>query len=59
MTPFGRKPKSKMKMITLHVPEPYIKALDRLINDKLYPNRAEAIRFAIRDLLYAEAWRLE
>ena len=45
-----------MKLITLHLPEPYIKALDRLVNEKFYPNRAEAIRVAIRDLLTVEAW---
>jgi antitoxin ParD1/3/4 len=45
-----------MKLITLHIPEPYLKALDRLINEHYYPNRAEAIRVAIRDLLSMEVW---
>jgi len=46
-----------MKMITLHLPEPYIQALDQLVNeDRIYPNRAEAIRIAVRDLLNIEAW---
>lgn len=45
-----------MKLITLYVPEPYLKALDRLINERYYPNRAEAIRIAIRDLLSVELW---
>jgi len=45
-----------MKLITLHLPEPYIQALDRLVKDKYYPNRAEAIRVAVRDLLSVEAW---
>jgi len=45
-----------MKLITLHLPEPYIKALDRLVSEKYYPNRAEAIRVAVRDLLTVEAW---
>jgi antitoxin ParD1/3/4 len=45
-----------MKLITLHIPEPYLKALDRLINERYYPNRAEAIRVAIRDLLSMEVW---
>ncbi len=45
-----------MKLITLYLPEPYIKALDRLVNDRYYPNRAEAIRVAIRDLLSVEVW---
>ncbi len=45
-----------MKLITLYVPEPYLKALDQLINERYYPNRAEAIRVAIRDLLSVEVW---
>jgi len=45
-----------MRLITLYLPEPYIKALDRLVNEKYYPNRAEAIRVAVRDLLSVEAW---
>lgn len=45
-----------MRLITLHLPEPYIRALDQLVKEKFYPNRAEAIRVAIRDLLAAEVW---
>jgi Arc/MetJ-type ribon-helix-helix transcriptional regulator len=45
-----------MKLITLHLPEPYIQALDNLVDEKYYPNRAEAIRTAVRDLLTIEAW---
>jgi Arc/MetJ-type ribon-helix-helix transcriptional regulator len=43
-----------MKLITLYLPEPYIKALDQLVNERFYPNRAEAIRVAIRDLIIEE-----
>lgn len=43
-----------MKLITLYVPEPYLKTLDQLIAAGIYPNRAEAIRTAIRDLLVDE-----
>ena len=46
-----------MKLITLYLPEPYIEALDQLVNEKFYPNRAEAIRVAIRDLIDNELWR--
>ena len=45
-----------MKLISLHLPEIYIQALDQLVKDKYYPNRAEAIRTAVRDLLTVEAW---
>jgi len=40
-----------MKLITLYLPEPYIKALKRLTDAGLYPNRAEAIRMAVRSLM--------
>jgi Arc/MetJ-type ribon-helix-helix transcriptional regulator len=33
-----------MKLITLYLPETYIKALDQLVDERFYPNRAEAIR---------------
>lgn len=45
-----------MKPVLVHVPEPYIEALDQLVKDQYYPNRNEAIRIAIRDLLTVEAW---
>ncbi|UCE95184.1 MAG: type II toxin-antitoxin system ParD family antitoxin [Candidatus Bathyarchaeota archaeon] len=45
-----------MKLITLHLPEPYIRALDQLVTEQFYPNRAEAIREAIRDMLTTEVW---
>jgi len=44
-----------MKLITLYLPEKYIQQLDLLVERKLYPNRAEAIRFAVRDLLLNES----
>lgn len=46
----------EMKLITLYLPEPYIRALDSLVNERFYPNRAEAIRVAIRDLIVSEVW---
>jgi len=45
-----------MKLITLYIPEPYLKALDLLISERYYPNRAEAIRSAVRDLISSEVW---
>ncbi len=48
---------TRMKLITLYLPETYIKALDQLVDECFYPNRAEAIRVAIRDLISAEVWR--
>lgn len=46
-----------VKLITLYLPEPYIKALDSLVDSRYYPNRAEAIRVAIHDLISVEVWR--
>ena len=45
-----------MKLVTLYLPEAYIKALDWLVDKKYYSSRAEAIRVAIRDLLNKEVW---
>jgi len=47
---------SEMKLITLYLPESYLKALDRLVNERFYPNRAEAIRVAVRDMIREEVW---
>ena len=38
----------------MHLPEPYVEALEELVRRKLYPNRAEAIRVAVRDFIYKE-----
>jgi len=40
--------------IKLHLPDFYIKRLDELVARGHYPNRAEAIRMAVRDLLIDE-----
>jgi Arc/MetJ-type ribon-helix-helix transcriptional regulator len=47
----------ELKLITLYVPETYLRALDQLVDERFYPNRAEAIRVAIRDLINDELWR--
>lgn len=44
-----------MRLITLYLPEIYIRALDELV-PKHYPNRSEIIRTAVRDLLIEELW---
>ena len=49
--------KTNLKLITLYLPETYIKALDQLVGERFYPNRAEAIRVAIRDMISVEVWR--
>jgi antitoxin ParD1/3/4 len=46
----------EMKLVTLHIPETYVDGLEKLVENNLYPNRSEAIRIAIRDLLKRELW---
>lgn len=45
-----------MKQVHPHLPQKYIEGPDSLVKSGMYPNRAEAIRFAIRDLLLTEVW---
>ncbi|MFX0102153.1 MAG: ribbon-helix-helix domain-containing protein [Candidatus Hodarchaeota archaeon] len=46
-----------MKIVPIHLPSKYLDGLDTLIDQNLYPNRSEAIRMAIRDMLKAETVR--
>jgi len=41
----------RMVLMAVFVPPDWISKLDSLVEQGYYPNRAEAIRFAIRDLL--------
>ncbi|MHA2059868.1 MAG: ribbon-helix-helix domain-containing protein [Candidatus Ranarchaeia archaeon] len=43
-----------MKLITFHLPEQCFSGIDELVKLRLYPNKSEAIRAAIRDLLNRE-----
>lgn len=45
-----------MRLITVHLPPEFLHDLDELVRQQRYPNRSEAIRFAIRDLLKSELW---
>ncbi|MFX0085962.1 MAG: ribbon-helix-helix domain-containing protein [Candidatus Hodarchaeota archaeon] len=47
-----------MKLITVHLPNNQVSGLDELVRSGRYPNRSEAIRFAIRDMLKNELWSL-
>jgi Arc/MetJ-type ribon-helix-helix transcriptional regulator len=40
-----------MKRILISLPEKHIELLDNLVNLQFYPNRNEAIRMAVRELL--------
>lgn len=43
-----------MKLITLHINKGLLERLDHIVATNLYPNRSEAIRFAIKDLVESE-----
>lgn len=43
-----------MKLISVNIPESYLKVLEILVVDGKFPNRSEAIRVAIRDLIKTE-----
>jgi Arc/MetJ-type ribon-helix-helix transcriptional regulator len=45
--------KDDTEKITLRLPKRYLKALDFLIEVDDFPSRSEAVRAAIRDLVYA------
>ena len=46
-----------MRLIAVHLPEKLLEDIQRLVSKGQYPNRAEAIRIAIRDLLKHELWQ--
>ena len=43
-----------MKLISVNIPDSYLKVLEMLVVDGKFPNRSEAIRIAIRDLIKTE-----
>jgi antitoxin ParD1/3/4 len=45
-----------MELVTVHLPAEFLHGLDDLVRMQKYPNRSEAIRVAIRDLLKDELW---
>ena len=47
-----------MKLITVHLPNDQVSGLDELVRSGRYPNRSEAIRMAIRDMLKDELWSM-
>ena len=48
------KSKEPMVLITFHIPLKMLKALDKLVEEGIFPSRSEAIRAAIRDLIVRE-----
>ncbi|AFK22308.1 ribbon-helix-helix domain-containing protein [Pyrococcus sp. ST04] len=50
---------AKMKIISVQLPQSMIHGLDALVKRGVFPNRSEAIRVAIRELLKKELYREE
>ncbi|AHL23220.1 MULTISPECIES: ribbon-helix-helix domain-containing protein [Thermococcus] len=50
---------SRMRIISVQLPQGLINAMDQLVKKGVYPNRSEIIREAIRELLKKELYRLE
>jgi len=51
------KSQDKMELISVHVPKKMLEELDELVRRGIFPNRSEAIRAALRDLLYKEYFK--
>lgn len=52
---WGKGVLSKLKIVTVNVPESYIETIKKLVGpDGLYPSRSELIRVAVREFLIKE-----
>ncbi len=47
--------KDKMIVISVHLPKEMLQELDELVRQGRFPSRSEAIRIAVRDLIYRES----
>ena len=50
---------SRLVLVTVHLPKIYVDKLEELVRRRLYVNRSEAIRMAVRDLIFNDFRRLE
>ena len=50
---------SRMVIVAVHLPKIYVDKLEELVRRRLYVNRSEAIRMAVRDLIFNDFRRLE
>jgi antitoxin ParD1/3/4 len=48
-----------LRLVSVKLPEGYIKGLDELVEKGMYPSRSSAVRTAVRDMLKSELWRSE
>ena len=45
-----------MKLVTVKMPDLYVRAIDELVKEERYSSRSEVIRAAVRELLKRELW---
>lgn len=43
-----------MKLVSVNLPDAYVDSLDELVSNGYYPNKSEAIRAAVRDMIKDE-----
>jgi len=48
------KAKEKMVLISVHLPKQMLDELDEMVRQGRFPSRSEAIRVAVRELIYRE-----
>jgi len=53
----NKEKRERMVLISVHIPKQMLDELDELVREGRFPNRSEAIRTAIRDLLLRERSR--
>ncbi len=45
-----------VKLVTVKMPDLYVRAIDELVKEERFSNRSEVIRVAVRELLKRELW---
>jgi Arc/MetJ-type ribon-helix-helix transcriptional regulator len=46
-----------VRLVTVKMPDLYVRAIDELVKEERYSSRSEVIRVAVRELLKRELWR--
>ena len=59
MMSMSKSKRRKMILVTVHLPPTYIEGLERLVDMGRYPNKSEAIRVAVRELLARENYFIQ
>lgn len=49
----------QLKLVTFLLPEAYLKGLDRLVELGRFQSRSEAVRFAVKEMMKRELWRIK